>query len=48
MSAYNQVSTYSPNHAPFVKIVYAQETVNGKVELVPLVLYADGRLERNE
>ncbi|HEY9659741.1 MAG TPA: hypothetical protein V6C65_14895 [Allocoleopsis sp.] len=41
------MSTYNQNHAPFVKIVYAKKIVNGRVELVPLVLYADGHLERN-
>ena len=36
------------NHYDFVKIVYAKETINGKTELVPLELYADGSLKRSE
>ncbi|MEC4818021.1 MAG: hypothetical protein SAK29_32840 [Scytonema sp. PMC 1069.18] len=31
----------------FVKIVYAQITKNGKTELVPLKLYANGTLQPN-
>ena len=42
------MSTNNQHRAPFVKIVYAHEIVNGKVELVPLLLHADGSLERNE
>jgi hypothetical protein len=34
------------NNAPFVRIVYSKEIINGKVELVPLELYADGSLKR--
>ncbi|MEB3359828.1 MAG: hypothetical protein VKK04_24090 [Synechococcales bacterium] len=34
------------NQSPLVKIVYSKEKVNGKVQLVPLELYADGTLQR--
>lgn len=37
---------YNQNKAPFVKIVYSKVNVNGKTELVPLELYADGSLKR--
>jgi hypothetical protein len=37
---------YNHNKAPLVKIVYSKVKVNGKVELVPLELYADGTLQR--
>ena len=37
---------YNQNYSPLVKIVYSQVKVNGKVELVPLELYADGSLKR--
>lgn len=37
---------YNNNHAPLVKVVYSQVKVNGKTELVPLELYADGTLKR--
>ena len=39
----------SQSQAPivFVKIVYAQNTVNGKIELIPLELYTDGSLKRS-
>ena len=33
------------NQSPLVKIVYSKVTVNGKVELVPMELYADGTLQ---
>lgn len=32
--------------SPFVKIVYSKVKVNGKTELVPMELYADGSLKR--
>jgi hypothetical protein len=35
---------YNENKSPLVKIVYSQVKVNGKVELIPLELYADGKL----
>ncbi|WP_277882027.1 MULTISPECIES: hypothetical protein [unclassified Leptolyngbya] len=38
---------YNDNQAPLVKIVYSKVEVNGKVELVPLELYADGTLQRS-
>jgi hypothetical protein len=38
---------YNHNQAPLVKIVYSKVTINGKVELVPLELYADGTLQRS-
>lgn len=34
------------NHSPLVKIVYSQIKVNGKVQLIPLELYADGSVKR--
>ncbi len=37
---------YNEKQAPLVKVVYSQVKVNGKTELVPLELYADGRLKR--
>lgn len=33
---------YNKNNSPFVKVVYSKVKVNGKFELVPLELYADG------
>jgi hypothetical protein len=38
---------HNHNQAPLVKIVYSKVEVNGKVELVPLELYADGTLQRS-
>ena len=37
---------YNQNHSPLVKVVYSQVKVNGKTELIPLELYADGSLRR--
>ncbi|MDA0210824.1 MULTISPECIES: hypothetical protein [unclassified Desertifilum] len=37
---------YNQNQSPLVRIVYSKVVVNGKVELVPLELYADGSLKR--
>lgn len=37
---------YNQKQSPFVKIVYSQTVTNGKIELVPLQLYADGSLRR--
>ncbi len=37
---------YNHNQSPLVKIVYSRVLVNGKVELVPMQLYADGSLQR--
>ncbi|MEB3181069.1 MAG: hypothetical protein VKL59_18845 [Nostocaceae cyanobacterium] len=37
---------YNDNNAPLVKLVYTQVKVNGRTELVPLELYADGTLKR--
>jgi len=37
---------YNQNNSPLVKVVYSQIKVNGKIELVPLELYADGSLKR--
>lgn len=31
----------------FLKIVYAHQIIDGKLELVPLELYTDGSLKRN-
>jgi hypothetical protein len=36
------------NNSPFVKIVYAKEVINGKLELISLELYADGSIKRNQ
>lgn len=38
---------YNQNNAPLVKVVYSQVKVNGKLQLVPLELYADGSLKRS-
>ncbi|MDX2096915.1 MAG: hypothetical protein SFW36_03995 [Leptolyngbyaceae cyanobacterium bins.59] len=35
------------HNQPFIKIVYSQVKVNGKLELVPMELYADGSLKRS-
>jgi len=37
---------YNQKSSPFVKIVYSKVKINGKVELVPLELYADGSVKR--
>ncbi|MDJ0734021.1 MAG: hypothetical protein QNJ47_08060 [Nostocaceae cyanobacterium] len=39
---------YNENHSPMVKVVYSQVKVNGKIELVPFELYADGSLKRSD
>lgn len=39
---------YNQKQSPFVKIVYSQVMTNGKVQLVPLQLYADGSLRRSQ
>ncbi|BAY33247.1 hypothetical protein NIES37_11110 [Tolypothrix tenuis PCC 7101] len=39
---------YNQNNAPLVKVVYSQVKVNGKLQLVPLELYADGSLKRSQ
>lgn len=39
---------YNENKSPLVKIVYSQVRVNGKLELVPMHLYADGSLQRSQ
>lgn len=39
--------THNQNQSPLVKIVYSQTRVNGKLELIPLELYADGSLRRS-
>lgn len=38
---------HNQQHPAFVKIVYSQVKVNGKVELVPMELYADGTVKRS-
>jgi hypothetical protein len=40
--------SHNANGSQFVKIVYAQTNVNGKLELVPMELYADGSLKRSQ
>jgi len=37
---------YSKNNAPFVRIVYSKIKVNGRLELVPMELYADGSVKK--
>lgn len=37
---------YNHKRSPLVKIVYSKVIVNGKAELIPLELYADGSLRR--
>jgi hypothetical protein len=37
---------YNENHSPLEKIVYATVNVNGRVQLVPMELYADGSVKR--
>ena len=39
---------YNQKQSPLVKIVYSKVVTNGKVELVPLQLYADGSLRRSQ
>lgn len=39
---------YNYNSSPLVKIVYTKVKIKGKVELVPMKLYADGSLQRNQ
>jgi len=39
-------SRYNQNHSPLERIVYTKVNVNGKVQLVPLELYADGSVKR--
>ncbi|MBL1174218.1 hypothetical protein [Pantanalinema sp. GBBB05] len=36
------------NQSPLIKIVYSQVRINGRVELIPMELYADGSLKRSE
>gem|GEM_PF-805809 len=35
---------YNNNKSHFVRIVYSKVKINGKVQLVPLELYADGSI----
>jgi hypothetical protein len=37
---------YNHNNSPLERIVYTKVSVNGKVQLVPLELYADGSVKR--
>lgn len=37
---------YNQNHSPLLRIVYTKVVENGKVNLVPMELYADGTLKR--
>ncbi|HEY9853360.1 MAG TPA: hypothetical protein V6D28_28060 [Leptolyngbyaceae cyanobacterium] len=37
---------YNQNHSPLVRIVYSKIKIDGKVQLVPLELYADGSLKK--
>ena len=36
---------YNDKRSPFVRIVYSKVKINGKIQLVPLELYADGSLK---
>jgi hypothetical protein len=36
------------NPVPFVRIVYSKVVINGKTQLIPMRLFADGSLQRNE
>jgi hypothetical protein len=38
---------HNQQYPAFVKIVYSQVRVNGKVELVPMELYTDGTVKRS-
>ena len=38
---------HNENNSPLVKVVYSHLKINGKSELVPLELYADGSLKRS-
>ena len=33
-------------HLDFVKIVYSKQVIKGKLQLIPLELYADGTLKK--
>lgn len=37
---------YNHNNSPLERIVYTKVSVNGKVQLVQLELYADGSVKR--
>lgn len=37
---------YNQNNSPLVKVLYSRVKMNGKIELVPLELYADGSLKQ--
>ncbi len=39
-------SRYNENHSRLERILYTKVNVNGKVQLVPLELYADGSVKR--
>ena len=39
-------SRHNKNNSPLVRIVYSKVKVNGKLELVPMELYADGSVKR--
>jgi hypothetical protein len=39
---------YNQNASPLLKIVYSKLIVNGKTQLVPMELYADGSVKRCE
>lgn len=38
---------HNQDQAPFIKIVYSKVVINGKIELVPFELYADGSVKRS-
>ncbi len=43
--SYNPNYNHNQDQPPFVKVVYSTVKVNGKIELVPMELYADGTLK---
>jgi hypothetical protein len=40
--------SFNSKGSPFLKIVYAQVKVDGKLELIPMELYEDGSLRRSQ
>jgi len=39
---------FNQNNSPLIKIVYSLMRINGKVELIPMELYADGTVRRSQ
>lgn len=42
----NMARHYNHNQSPLIKIVYSKIIFKGKIELVPMELYADGSLKK--